>query len=336
MAHELPPPARMLHIIMGPWMAQAAGAVARLGVADQLAAGPRSAAELAALVGANADALHRVMRALASIGVFALAGDRFTLTPLGETLRSNVPGSMRNMVIAETDHPHWASWGRFAESVKSGRRTSRDALGMEVWEYYGKHRDDGAQFSRAMSDISSMAIGPVLHGFDFAGAAQIVDVGGAHGALLAAVLAEHPQARGVLFDLPEVVAAAQPSLAARGLGERVTTVGGDFLKAVPAGGDVYLLKHILHDWDDARAVAILGNIRAAMKPTSRLLIVELALPESAEPSPAHFMDLNMLVMLDGRERTPSEYAALLAQAGLRLTRFSPTASPVGLAEAVPA
>lgn len=336
MGHELPPSVRMLQIITGSWVAQAVGAVARLGIADQLADGPKQAHEIAERVGANADAVHRMMRALASIGVFSLEGDRFALTPLSETLRSGVPGSMRNMAAAETDHAHWASWGRFTDTVRTGRCMSREALGMEPWEYYSKHPQDRDQFSRAMSDISGMAIEPVLKGFDFEGVEQIVDVGGAHGALLTAILARYPKASGVLFDRPDVVAAAKDSLAARGMSARVTCTGGSFFKAVPAGGDVYLLKHILHDWDDAHCVSILENIRAGMKPSSRLLVIELALPERAEPSPAHLMDLNMMVMLDGRERTPSEYGALLARAGLRLTRFSPTESPVGLTEAVPA
>lgn len=336
MGMELPPQAQVLQFIMGPFVSQAIGAVARLGVADQLAKGAKSAAELAPLVSANSDALHRVMRALASVGFFTMSGERFALTPVGEVLRSDVPGSMRNMAMAETDHAHWATWGRFPDAVRTGRKMSREALGEDAWDYYASHPEDGKQFSRAMADISAMALQPVLAGFDFTGASTIVDVGGAHGALLAGVLAEYPNAKGVLVDLPHIVASAKDVLAAQGLASRVTTVPGDFFKEIPSGGDVYLLKHILHDWDDAHCVTILKNIRRAMKPTSKLLVVELALPETAEPSPAHFMDLNMLVMLDGRERTAKEYGALFAKADLKLAKFSPTMSPLGLAEAIPA
>jgi SAM-dependent methyltransferase len=213
---------------------------------------------------------------------------------------------------------------------------SADALGMEPWEYYAKHPEDAQHFSRAMSGISGLATGPVLASYDFSAALKVVDVGGAHGALLRGILEKYPKATGVLFDLPHVVEGSKKEVERAGLAGRVETVGGDFFKEVPAGGDLYLLKHILHDWDDAKSVAILQTVRKAMKPTSKALVVEFPLPEDASPSPAHLMDLNMLVMLDGRERTPAQYGALFAKAGLRLSRFIPTPSPIGIAEAVPA
>src|SRR5262249_29958263 len=157
--------------------------------------------------------------------------------------------------------------------------------------------------------------------YDFAWASKIVDVGGAHGALLAAMLRKQPEAAGVLFDLPHVTPGAKQAIEKLGLAAQVEVVSGDFFKSVPTGGDLYLLKHILHDWDDAHAVAILKTVRAAMTPTSRVLVVEFALPEGPEPSPAHLMDLNMLVMLEGRERTVAEYGALFERAGLKLAHF---------------
>jgi SAM-dependent methyltransferase len=335
MAHsDLPPTAQMLQFVMGSWLSQCVGAAARLGIADQLANGPKTAEELARASGANGDAVFRVLRALASVGVFELAHERFSLTPLGETLRAGVPGSVRNFAIAETDPAHWATWGRFTSAVRQGRKMSRDALGMEIWEYYAQHPEDGDQFSRAMSDLSGMTSSALLATYDFAGASRIVDVGGAHGALLAAILRAQPRATGVLFDLPNVAQSARTHWEGSELAGRVEIVGGDFFKALPAGGDVYLLKHILHDWDDAHALSILKNVRAAAKPGSKLLVVEFALPKSAEPSPAHFIDLNMLVVLDGRERTEEQYAALLEQAGFRLARFLPTPGPVAISEAV--
>ena len=334
--HDLPPPAQMLQFVMGSWVAQCIGAAARLDLADHLASGSKNAAELATLSGANADAVFRLMRALASIDVFSMAGDRFSLTPLGETLRTRVPGSMRNIAIMETDEAHWLSWGKFSDSIRRGRKMSAEALKMEVWEYYAQHPTDGEQFSRAMTDISGLAIGPVLSGYDFSAASRLVDVGGAHGSLLMAILQKHSTASGVLFDLPQVTSGSKVAVEKQGMTSRVEIVGGDFFKEVPAGGDVYLLKHILHDWDDARCVSILTNIRTAMKPGAKILVVEFALPGTAAPSPAHYMDLNMLVMLDGRERTADQYGALFKQAGLKLSKFIPTPSPIGLVEAVAA
>lgn len=334
--HDVPPPVQMMQMVTGSWVSQAVGAAARLSLADQLADGPKTAKDLAAKSGASADAVFRLMRALASIGVFTMEGDRFALTPLGDTLRAGVPGSLKNIAIAETDTAHWLTWGRFTDAVKSGRGMSSEALGGDPWDYYAKHPEDGEQFSRAMTDFSGIAIPPVLGTYDFSFATCIVDVGGAHGSLLCAILQQHTSARGVVFDLPQVAATAKGPIEAAGLSGRVEIVGGDFLKQVPAGGDLYLLKHILHDWDDDRCVQILKAVRAAMKPTSRALIVEMALPDAAAPTPAHLLDLNMLVMLSGRERTADEYGTLCARAGMKMTRFIPTPSPFGLVEATPA
>lgn len=329
----IPPPLQLLKMVMGSWVAQAIGAAARLGIADHLASSMATAEELARKTDANADALHRLMRALASVGVFRMEGRKFGLNPLGEALRSNQPGSMRNIAIAETDTAHWLTWGRFGDAVRSGRSTAREALGCDAWEYYGKHPEDGAAFSRAMADISGLAVEPVLSGYDFGSAKTIVDVGGAQGALLCAMLGTNTAARGILFDLPQVTTSAREAVRIAGMAGRVEVVGGDFFRQVPAGGDLYLLKHILHDWDDPHCIDLLKVVRASMKPASRILIVEMALPDQALPTPAHLMDLNMLVMLSGRERTVDEYAALLQKAGLRMTRFVPTKSPLGLIEA---
>jgi hypothetical protein len=335
MSHELPPPAIMLQLIMGTWVAQAVGAAARLGLADELADGDRTADQLAAASGSNPDALYRLMRALSSIGVFRMNGTQFGLTALGQTLRRGVPGSMRNIAMAETDTAHWLTWGRFTDSVRTGHMMSREALGMDPWDYYGQHPDLSAQFSRAMQDISAMAIEPVLAGYTFAEHAHVVDVGGAHGTLLGAILQHYPKTRGTLVDLPHVIESARPVYASSPLQGRVTLEPGDFFKAVPESGDVYLLKHILHDWDDEHSVKILRTIRHAMKPSSALLIVELSLPADASPAAAHFMDLNMLVMVSGRERTVDEYRTLLHGAGFELARAIPTQSPMVLLEAKP-
>jgi hypothetical protein len=334
MSAQVPPAAQMLQFVIGSWVSQAVGAGAHLAIADHVAAGAKTADEVARRAGASPDAVFRLMRALASLGLFTMSGGEFSLTPLGETLRSDVPGSMRAFAMAETDHPHWQTWARFPKAIKEGRKMSFEAIGMEPWDYYAKHPDEAQQFSRAMSGISGMATGPVLASYEFSAASKLVDVGGAHGALLRGILEKYPQTNGVLFDLPHVVEGSKKEVARAGLAGRIEVVGGDFFKEVPAGGDVYLLKHILHDWDDAKCVSILETVKKAMKPTSKVLVVEFALPEDATPSPAHLMDLNMLVMLDGRERTPAQYGALFAKAGLRLSRFIPTPSPIGIAEAV--
>ncbi len=335
MSHELPPPAVMLQFVMGSWVSQAVGAAARLGIADHLADGDRTAEQLAAATHANPDAVHRLMRALASLGIFTMKGTHFGLTPVGQTLRSGVPGSMRNVAMAETDAPHWLTWGHFTDAIRTGHKMSQQALGMDPWEYYGKHPELSVQFSRAMQDISSIAIEPVLASFTFPEHGHIVDVGGAHGTLLGAILQHYPKTRGTLLDLPHVIDSAKPVYTSSPLHSRVTLEGGDFFKSVPAGGDVYLLKHILHDWDDEHSLKILKSIRHAMKPRSALLIVELSLPADATPSAAHLMDLNMLVMINGRERTVDEYRTLLHGAGLELARAIPTQSPMVLIEAKP-
>jgi hypothetical protein len=240
---------------------------------------------------------------------------------------------MRNIAIAETDEAHWLAWGRFTDAVCTGRKMTTTALGMEVWDFYGQRPQDAENFSRAMTDLSGLAIGPVLATYDFSWARSVVDVGGAQGAMLGAVLGKVPQASGILMDLPHVTGGSRAAVEKAGLASRVEVVSGDFFKAVPAGADLYLLKHVLHDFNDERSVAILKSVRAAMKPSSKLLVIEFALPSGAEPSPAQFVDLNMLVMLDGRERTPEQYAALLDRAGLRVSRFLPTPSPIGIVEA---
>jgi len=334
MRNEVPASAQMMQFVMGSWVSQAVGAGARLGIADHVAAGAKTAEDVAQRVGASPDAVFRLMRALASLGLFTVSGRDFSLTALGETLRADVPGSMRDFAIAETDHPHWQGWGLFPKAIKEGRKVVVDAIGMDGWEYYAKHPEDGEQFSRSMWGLSGQATGPVLASFDFSAALKIVDVGGAHGALLLGILDKYRQASGVLFDLPHVIEGSKREVERAGLAGRVEVVGGDFFKEVPAGGDIYLLKHILHDWDDAKCLVILETVKKAMKPTSKALVVECALPEDATPSPAHLLDLSMFVLLDGRERTPTQYGALFEKAGLRLSRFIATPGPIGIAEAV--
>lgn len=328
------PPQQMMMMINGLWLSQSLGATARLGIADQIAAGPKTSEEIAKAVGANPDATHRLMRALASIGVFReVEGDRFGLTELGETLRSNVPGSVRAFAIAQTDQGHWQSWGRMLESVKTGRPAAKAALGMELWEWYSKNPQDALEFSSAMGSLAQMVAAQLPQLVDFSKVQTVADVGGAHGVLLAAVLRANPKARGILFDLPHVVATAKPVIEAEGLANRCELISGDFFKAVPPGADAHLLKQIIHDWDDERALLILENCHRALRPSGRVLLVEIPIPIDSSPSPAKFIDLNMMVLLGGRERSEAEYAALLRKAGFRPPKFIPTDSPFVIIEA---
>ena len=332
--HEVPPAAAMMGLITGYWVSQAVGVVALLGVADQLGEAPRGSDELARAVGADPQALYRVLRLLASLGVFAEAAPgSFTLTPLGETLRSDAPDSVRNFAITETAPGHWLPWGRLHESVRSGRPMAREALGMELFDWYAQNPEEAGFFSAAMGNLSALAASELVRVYDFSAVRTVADIGGAHGVLLSAVLRANPAARGILFDLPHVIATAASAIAAEGLSQRCELVSGDFFEAVPGGADLHILKQIVHDWDDEHAARILANCHRALAPTGKLLLVEMVVPPDNRPSPAQAMDLNMLVILGGRERTEEEYRRLLGKAGFRLERVIPTHSPFSVIQA---
>ncbi len=323
------PGQRVLELMMGSWASQAVGTLARLRVFDAVARGSTSADALAEELGVAADALFRVMRAGAMLGVLERRGERsFALTPSGELLCSNVPGSLRALLDAETAPGHWLPWARLDGCVRAGRSLATEALGKDVWSYYAEHAEEGRAFSEGMSGLSALALGTIGAAWQPPRAARVVDVGGAHGAFLRWVLERLPEARGVLLDLPYVLDAARGTLDGR-----VECVAGDFSRAVPAGGDLYLLKHILHDWDDASAGTILRNVRSAMAANATVVAVEMLIPEDGAPSPALLLDLNMLVMLPGRERPAAEMRRLFAGAGLELTRVTPTPSPFAILEA---
>jgi hypothetical protein len=331
---EVPPPVAMMGLITGYWLSQAVGVVAKLGVADHLNNGPITCDELARSVGADSQALHRVLRLLSSVGVFTQVAPRsFGLTALGETLRSDAPGSVRNFAITETAPGHWQPWGRLEESIRIGKPATRAALGMELFEWYAQNPDEAGFFNAAMGNLSALAAGELVRVFDFSGFRQVVDVGGAHGVLLSSILHASPTTRGVLFDLPHVIATAGESIKALGLSERCELISGDFFEAVPEGADLHLLKQIIHDWDDERTTRLLTNCHRALAPQGTLLLVEMVVPPNNEPSPAQAMDLNMLVLLGGRERTEEEYRHLLAEVGFRLVRVIPTHSPFSVIEA---
>ncbi len=332
---DLPPQATIIELIGGVWAARAVAALARLRIPDQLAQRPRTAAELAPAIGAHRDALYRLLRGLASIGVLAKdAEGRFSLTPLGNCLRSDIPGSMRAAIVSELDTAHWESWGQLDHCIRTGQPAFSKVFGTTPWDYYAtRNPDDGRLFSENMTAMSSTEFDAILAVYSFDGARRIVDVGGAHGAFLATVLAKVPQARGVLFDQPQVVELAGPTLEQLGVADRVERVGGDFFESVPQGGDLYLLKHILHDWNDEECVRILRCVRKAMAPAARVIVAEFPISEDNHSPFASLLDINMLVMLTGKERTPEEYAELFSRADLKLTSVTPTEAPTAVLEA---
>ena len=331
---EIPPPVAMMGLITGYWLSQAVGVVAKLGVADHLGEGPRTCDDLARSVGADSHALYRVLRLLSSIGVFTqVTPHSFGLTALGETLRSDAPDSVRNFAITETAPGHWQPWGRMEESVRTGKSVAHAALGMELFEWFAQNPDEAGFFNAAMGNLSALVAGELVRVFDFSGFHKVVDVGGAHGVLLSSILQASPTTSGVLFDLPHVIATAGQSIKAQGLSERCELKSGDFFEAIPVGADLHLLKQIIHDWDDEQATRLLKNCCRALAPHGTLLLVEMVVPAGNEPSPAQAMDLNMLVLLGGRERTEQEYQHLLAEAGFQLVRVIPTHSPFSIIEA---
>ncbi|HEV8210272.1 MAG TPA: methyltransferase [Vicinamibacterales bacterium] len=323
----IPPPVQMFGMITGFWVSQIIGVAARLNIADHLRGGPKSAQELAALTGAESSALFRVLRAAASLGVFQLSADnRFSLTSLGETLASGVPGSMREMAIMQTSKGHWLPWGRLDEAVRTGKAQAVATLGCELFEHYATAPEEAAAFSGAMGNLSALVASEVATHVDTTGLTRAIDIGGAEGTLIAALLAKNPSLEGIVFDLPHVKATAEAKLAAHGLLGRCTVVSGDFFKSVP-GADLYILKQILHDWNDEQAVTILRNCAASIAPRGRVAIVEMVIPDDGAATAAQLMDVNMLAILPGRERTQAEYSALLADAGLRFERLVETHSP---------
>ncbi len=319
---------RLRDLLYGFTRTQILHTAVRFGLADHLAEGPLTPDELAARVGADPDALARVLRGLAAMGVVAELEDRrHALTPFGEGLLPSAEGSLHGLASLVGAEYH-AAWGRLPDAVRDGRPGFDLAFGRPLFDHLGEHPEASDRFNRWMVAATGVTAAAVVAAYDFSPFSRVVDVGGGYGALLTAVLRAFPGPSGVLFDLPAVVAEARPHLAAAGVADRCDVIGGDFFESVPAGGDAYLLSQILHDWDDERCIRILTNIRRAMAPAGRVLAVEVVLPEKVTgPSFAVDQDLMMLVVTGGRERTEADYGRLFAKAGLALRRVIPTTSP---------
>jgi SAM-dependent methyltransferase len=319
------------------WVSRAIYVAAQLRIADLLKEEAQDAEALAAATGANAPALRRVLRSLASVGLFRTdAQGRFSLTPLGATLQSDAPGAARSTVLALSGGFFWASWGEVLHSVRTGETGIQKALGVSEYAYLAEHPEDASHFNAAMIGYHGEEPSAIVEAYDFATSGTVVDVGGGSGNLLGTILAANPSLRGVLFERPQVIPDAERNLKAAGVAERCEFVGGDFLEAVPDGGDVYIVSHCIHNWDEGSCVRMLANCRRAMLPYGRLLIVEAVVGAGDTPDPAKLLDLVMLVVPGGEERTEDEYRALLEKAGFRLTRVIPTRTSSGsIIEAIP-
>lgn len=327
----------LLELATGAWTTQVLYVAAKLGIADELAGGPRHSADVAKAVGAHPDAVHRLMRALTSRGALRERRDgRFALTAVGQALRADTPATMRDMVLFIGHPARWADWGSLDYSVRTGEPAADMLRGMPFFDYLDTDPEFAEVFNNAMTAASGLSNEVALQAYDFGGCRLAVDVGGGHGAVLATILQSAPQARGVLFDLPAVVEGAGRVFGAAGVAGRASVESGSFLDSVPAGADLYVMKNVIHDWDDDHSITILRNIRTGIDADGRLVLLEMVLPERATSSIGHMLDLEMLLMLHGRERTRSEYSELLRQAGFRLTKVIPTVSPLSVIEAVPA
>ena len=331
----LPPHAQLIQMGTGGAVANVVHIAAKLGLADKLADGPKSAVELAGPSALHAPSLHRLMRTMASLGLLT-EGERlrFSLTKLGEALKSDAPGSARSTLLMTGSSWVGSGFANLLHSLQTGRTGFEKAQGMPFFDYLAQHPEDASVFSEAMVGLHGGEPPAVAAAYDFSMFQTVVDVGGASGNMLVAILGRYPEPRGLLFDRPHVVVDAEKSLKANGVTGRVTVEAGDFFKSVPSGGDAYILSHILHDWNDDQCLTILDHCRKAMKADGRLLIVEMVLPPGDVPHPGKILDMVMLALIGGQERTETEYASLLDKAGFRLSRVVATQSPVTVVEAV--
>lgn len=328
-----PPHLHVLELLDGHKVTKCLCVAMQLGVADQLNDGPKACADLARALDVNADALYRVMRLLASKQVFKELPDRrFALTPAAAMLRTGVKGSLR--ACAGLTEQNWGTWEHLIDSVRTGQPMFEKVFGMPLFDYYAKHPEKSELFDQAMAEFSRPIARAVVTSYAFSGIDRLVDVGGGDGSLLLVILRAHPRMKATLLEGPWASERARRSIAAAGLGERCEVVAGDFFASVPAGGDAYLLKHVLHDWNDERALALLASCHRAMTQGARLLIVELIIPPGNEPFVGKSVDIQMLLATGGRERTKEEYEALLDQAGFRMRRVVPTPFPMSVIEAV--
>jgi SAM-dependent methyltransferase len=332
---ENPSPPVLFQMATGYWVSQAIYVAAKLGIADLLRDGPQSCVALATATGADAPSLFRLMRALSSVGVFSQVGrDRFALSRLAESLQTEIHGSLRAMVIT-LGEIHYQACGNLLHSVQTGSAAFNHVFGASLFDYLRQNIDAADAFNQGVANVSSMLAYAVLMAYDFTGISSIVDIGGGHGKFLEKILQFNPDIRGTVFDTASTIERAKQQLRDNAWGRRCSYVTGDFFGSVPQGADAYLLCGVIHDWDDSRAVTVLRNCRRAMTKNSRVLLVDMIVPDTASASFSKLLDLNMLVINGGRERTKAEFCALLNAVGYKLTRIVPTMAPQSVIEAAP-
>lgn len=315
------------------WVSQAIYAAAKFGIADELKDGPKSVEQLAEATSTNPDALYRLLRALASQGIFAEGEPRhFALTPLADVLRSDVPGSKRALALMAGDE-QFRVWAEIDYSVQTGNIAFDKVYGKPIFEYLGQNPDKARIFDAAMVGIHGRESDIILDAYDFSQFGVIADIGGGNGSQVTGILQRHPAMKGILFDLPHVIEAARDRIASANLADRCQLVGGSFFDAVPEGADAYMLRHIIHDWDDEKSHSILQSCHRAMPANSKLLVVESVIPPGNDPFIGKLLDLVMLLIPGGKERTEDEYRTLFGKAGFELERVVPTAGEVSIVEA---
>jgi O-methyltransferase/methyltransferase family protein len=328
------PPLALLEMATGYWVSQAVYVAAKLSIADLLGKEPRSCQDLARETGAHPDALYRLMRALVSLGVFtAEEGDRFGLTPAGQCLQSHTLGSMRAMILTLGEE-HYQAWGHLLHSVSTGKPAFDHVYQTSLFQYLAKNAAAGRTFDQAMANVTVPASFAIARAYPFSSFSTVVDVGGGQGALLRAILTANPELNGILFDVPPVIEEAKKLIKADGLAGRCATIAGDMFRWVPRGADIYILKNVLHDWDDDRSAKILGKCQRAMARNGKVLVVESVMVPHDGLSFEKLLDLNMLVISGGRERSEVEYRTLFNKASLRLTKILPTPFPLSVIEGV--
>lgn len=323
---------QIARMISGYWISQAVYVAAKLKIADLLAARSQSLSELAAATKTHEPSLYRLLRALASVGIFSEEADQlFVLTPMAECLRSDVPGSQWAMAVMMGEE-HYQAWSELLYSVQTGEIAFDKVFRKPIFEHLSDHPASAAIFDQAMTSVHGRETEPMVESYDFSTINTIADIGGGNGTVIAAVLNQYPHMQGILFDLPHVLERAKPNLNSAGVAVRCQTFSGDFFESVPSGADAYLMRHIIHDWDDDKATTILRNCHKALNANGRVLIVESVIAPGNEPSFAKLLDLTMMVLPGGKERTAEEYQRLLEASGFTFTRIFPTTSDVSIIE----
>ena len=336
-ALELGPTEQMLQMMSGLWVSRGIWVAAKLGISDYLVDGAKTVEEIAAATGAHADSLYRILRMLGMVGVYREEeGRKFSLTPLSETLRSDVAGTLRGAAIAEMGEVHYEAWGNIMHSVKTGEIAFDNKFGKDIWAYFQTDPEKAENFNRYMAASSELLNQAISTKYDFSNCEKLIDVGGGIGGMISAILEKNPDLKGAIYDQPSVIEQAKGFLESKGLSDRCETIAGSFFESVPEGADIYSMRWILHDWEDSKSLAILGNIKRVLPENGKLLLAEAVVPEVGEPHFSKFFDLIMLVMTGGRERTEKEWRTLLENAGYKIERIIPTESFLSIIEAVPA